>query len=115
LADAYVELVPQDGQKYTPGATTDANGNAVMLTYGFPGAPAGKYKITVSKTIEDDFVTGTNDYGEQVTVPTNAYRLVDDRYFRADTTLHEIEVTTQKKQSTTIDVGEAVRVKLQQY
>ena len=83
-----------------------------MLTYGYPGAPAGKYKILVSKTIEDDFVYGLNEYGEQAVVSSNKYQMVDSDYSKADTTPHEVEVATKGKTQTTIDVGAPIRVRM---
>ena len=112
MQGAYVELVSPNGQKYRPSAPADVNGNAVMMTYGHAGAPAEKYKILVSKVIEDDIVYGPDDYGGQTQVVSfNRYKLVADLYADAEKTPHEIEVT-KKKTQTTIDVGEAVRVKM---
>ena len=111
LEGALVELGSPDSQKYNASGTTDASGNAMIMTYGHSGAPVGKYKILVSKIIEDDIVYGTNVYGEQTIDSFNRYKLVDDRYSNMESTPHEIEVTTKKTQ-TTIDVGEAVRKKL---
>jgi len=113
LEGAYVELVSQDAQKYRPSAAADASGKATLLTYGFPGAPAGKYKITVRKTIEDDIVYRIDEYGEQSVASSNRYELVDDRYHDAKQTPHEIEITS-KKVDITIDVGAAVRKKMAQ-
>ena len=49
LEEARVEFHTEGEQKYVPAAYTDASGIAVMQTHGFPGAPAGKYKITLSE------------------------------------------------------------------
>jgi hypothetical protein len=114
LADAFVEFVPTspDSQKYRPSAMTDANGNAVMLTYGFPGAPAGTYKILVLKVIDDDIVMGTDEYGGQAVVSSNRYETVNARYSDAAQTPHEIEVTARGRTQTAIDVGDPVRVRM---
>ena len=112
LEGAYVELVSPEAQKYRPSATTDASGNAVMKTYGFPGAPAGKYKILVSKMIEDDIVYGTDEYGGRAVVSSNKYQMVNSDYSKADTTPHEVEVAAKGKTQTTIDTGEPVRVRM---
>jgi len=111
LADAYVELISPDVQKYRPSAPTDASGNAVMLTYGHPGVPAGTYTILVSKTIEDDIVYKTDEYGERVVASSNNYKTVEDRYSNPETTPHSIEITS-KSARITIDVGKAVRNKM---
>jgi len=116
LDDANVELVSTspDTQKYRPSATTDANGIAVIMTYGFPGAPAGTYKILVRKMIEDDIVYGTDEYGEQRVASSSRYQVVGDRYFNAEATPHEIEVTPRGRTQITIDVGEPVRVRVRE-
>ena len=111
LADAYVELVSPDVPKYRPSATTDASGNAAILTYGYPGAPAGKYKILVRKNVEDDIVYGKDAYGEQFVVSSNIYKLVEDNYADVEKTPHEIEITS-KKSRVTVDVGTAIRNKI---
>jgi len=110
LEGAYVELISPDAQKYRPSATTNENGKASLLTYGHSGAPAGKYKILVKKTIEDDIVYSTDEYGTQSIASSNRYELVDDLYHDATKTPHEIEVTS-KTIEVTIDVGTAVRKK----
>jgi len=110
LSGAFVALVSLEPQKYRPTAVTDADGNAVMLTYGHPGAPAGRYKIVVRKTIEDNIVMGINEYGEQAVISSNRFETVYARYSNAETTPHEIEVTTRGRTRITIDVGEPVRV-----
>ena len=114
LEGAYVELVSPDAQKYRPSAVTDASGNAGMLTYGHSGTPAGTYKILVRKTIEDDIVMGTDEYGGQAVVSSNRYETVGDRYSNVETTPHEIEVTSRGRTQITIDVGEPVRVRIRQ-
>lgn len=110
LADALVELVPQDSIPYSPSSMTDSDGDAVLKTYGFSGAPAGKYKIVVRKTIEDDIVHGTDEYGNQAVVSSTRYNLVEDTYTQAKQTPHEIEVASNSKGTKlTIDVGKAIR------
>ena len=83
-----------------------------MLTYGYPGAPTGTYKILVRKGIEDDIVYGTDEYGEQVVASSNTYHLVDAKYANAEQTPHEVEVATKKTEKT-VDVGDPVRVRIQ--
>ena len=116
LAEALVEFHAESEQKYRPSAFADVEGNAVMRTYGFPGVPAGKYKITISKTIEDDFVYRTGDTDEQIIVSSNTYKTVEDLYSSVETTPHEIEITsTSKGKPVTLDVGEAMRTKIRKY
>ena len=50
---ASVTFCPESGggDAYTPGGTTDSNGEAVLQLNGrYPGAPLGSYKVTVRKT-----------------------------------------------------------------
>ena len=108
---AFVEFHAKGEQKYRPATYTDADGNAVMQTYGFPGVPAGKYTITVRKNIDDDIVYRTDEAGIEVIVSSNTYKLVDDKYSKVETSPHEIEMTS-KKVLVSIDVGEAVRTKM---
>ena len=112
LEGAYVELVSPDVQTYRPSATTGVDGDAVISTYGYPGAPEGKYKIIARKSIEDDIVHGTDEYGEKAVVSSNRYNVIQDTYGDVKKTPHEIEVTKDKKGvKVTVDVGDAIRVK----
>jgi len=112
LEGAFVELVLMpDGQKFRPSAATDANGNAEILTYGFVGAPVGRYKILIRKSIDDNIVYGTNEYGERVEISADRFMVIAERYSRIETTPHEVEVTTRRTQLT-VDVGEAVRIRV---
>ena len=110
LEEARVELHSEGEQKYVPTAYTDASGIAVMQTHGFSGAPAGKYKITVSKNIEDDVVYQIGEEGEQVVASYNVYKTVDDQHSSASTTPHEVEVG-RKTSRMEVNVGDAVKNK----
>ena len=108
LGDAIVELRPEDAQKYRPTAITNAEGKAVMGTYGYPGAPVGKYKIVVSKIIEDNVVDRIDEFGKRVVMSRDRYQVVEDRFSKPETSPHEIEITSKRVQ-TEIDVGNPVR------
>ena len=58
---AFVRLLPDDpAMPWSCGATTDAGGEAVIKTIGqYPGAPAGRYKVLISK-LETPPTTGTD-------------------------------------------------------
>lgn len=100
LAEAAVELAAVgEGVKYRSSSFTDASGRAVMSTYGFPGVPAGKYKVIVKKTLVDGTVE---------------YRTVEAEYSDAETTPYEIEVTGKGKSAATFDVGKAIKIELPQ-
>jgi len=98
---AAVRLVPQDGNPWVSGGTTDASGNAVFVTHGkYAGVPVGKYKITVSKDeVESDEMLRSSFYSS-----------VDLVYTVESTTPLEIEVVAGKNVPQTFDLGKQVRV-----
>ena len=113
FSGAYVELVSSEPSTYRASATTDERGIATLMTYGFPGAPAGKYKIIVRKSVDDDIVYGTDVYGEQTILALNRYSVIESRYGNAEQTPHEIEITSgSRRTQVMIDVGNAVRVRI---
>jgi len=57
LADAFVMLYTDNmaDAKWTVGGRTDAEGKAMIVTHGqFHGAPAGKFKVCVTKSEESE-------------------------------------------------------------
>jgi len=111
LEGAIVEFHALTDQKYRPSAYTDTAGNAVILTYGFSGAPAGKYKVTVTRNIDANHVYRANTDGEQVLLSYDIYKTVEDLYSSVETTPLEIEIISRKVQKT-FDIGEGINVKL---
>ncbi|MDR2641985.1 MAG: hypothetical protein LBC74_04250 [Planctomycetaceae bacterium] len=90
---------------------TNAEGKAVISTYGFAGAPIGKYKVIVRKNVDDDLVYGTNSTGGKEVVAFKIYRTVEPQFSDVKTTPHEIEITgKEKKVEATFDVGKAIKV-----
>ncbi|MDR1960502.1 MAG: hypothetical protein LBQ54_15940 [Planctomycetaceae bacterium] len=115
LEEASVELVAadQNNAKYKSLSITDAEGRAVMSTYGFKGVPAGKYKVAVTKTLTDDVVYKENEAGGKDLVSYKTYRTVEPQFSDAKTTPHELEITGKdKKPEVTFDVGKAVKKQL---
>ncbi|MDR0337760.1 MAG: carboxypeptidase-like regulatory domain-containing protein [Planctomycetaceae bacterium] len=114
LAEAMVEFVPVDSSnaKYRAASITDENGKVSMKTYGFPGVPIGKYKVVVSKNIQDDLVYAYNPSTEQKEIVSfKKYQMVDPQYSSAETTPHEIEITDKKrKEQYVFDVGKTVKI-----
>ncbi|MFG0262836.1 MAG: carboxypeptidase regulatory-like domain-containing protein, partial [Novipirellula sp. JB048] len=56
LADATVTLYPEDPalRRWAVGGVTDENGTATLRTHvKFPGAPAGRFKVMVNKTVTE--------------------------------------------------------------
>ena len=95
---------------YLPSGITNESGKAVLSTYGFNGVPAGTYKVTVRKTVVEDVKQVTDAYGDLVDDGGVEYRTVDFKFSNANTTPHEIEVTTGKGTTqATFDVGKPIK------
>jgi len=112
LAGASVQLVPADpsSNKWVSGGTTDADGNAEIKTHGkFPGAPAGKYKVTISKTLTEDLNPEADANDPMAEKKTKIYDLVDLKFGAAATTTAEIEVVAGSNSPEPIDVGAAIK------
>jgi len=102
LADAIVSLKSLDNANiWAVGGTSDTQGAVKVMTAGdFPGAPAGQYKVTVIKTETE--VNGK--------IKTD-YSVIDQKLISSTTTLLEVDVTPGKN-TATLDVGKAVRIKV---
>lgn len=116
LEGANVTLITDDSalQRWPCGGNTNAEGIAKLNTYGFDGAPAGQFRVTVSK-IE---TTGAQDQEASIqamqqgaSAPAEeSFDLVDPIYKNLDKTPLTIEVAASKEGTTQeFDVGEAVR------
>ncbi|WP_442507783.1 carboxypeptidase regulatory-like domain-containing protein [Novipirellula sp. SH528] len=109
LVGASVQLVSTDPVlgKWVSGGSTNDKGEVVVMTHGnFEGAPAGKFKVTVNKTLTDGQVAG-NDPG--VSSPVKMYDLVDAKYRNLTTTPIEVEIAAGENKLDVIDVGAAVK------
>ncbi|MDR1484624.1 MAG: carboxypeptidase-like regulatory domain-containing protein [Planctomycetaceae bacterium] len=110
---ATVELIAQDtnNAKYVPLQYTNDNGTAVMTTYSFAGVPAGKYKVVVTKYVEEETTVKDEDTGENIIVGGAKYRMIEPIYSDAKTTPLEIEITEKDRNNKqTFDVGKAIKV-----
>jgi hypothetical protein len=116
LAEAIVSLVPPDQSnwKWRSSGKTNAKGVATIMTYGFVGSPAGSYKVTVVKTVDEDPVYITNSNNEkQVSSYESVYTLVEEQYSKPEKTPLEINVPESSKGVTaTFDVGKTTKIKL---
>jgi len=124
LPDAQVILSSADGSvTWTVGGTTDASGVAKLVTHGqYPGAPAGKFKVTVTKQERpvskidptgkspEEFAAEQARAGEDLT----AYDLVDRQFASASTTPALVELSAASP-SATVDVGKSVRIKISEH
>jgi hypothetical protein len=124
LVDAVVMLQsPEVGQQWFPMGTTDQTGTAVMFTNGrYRGAPAGVYKVLISKlTFErgnhgpappEDTPAYSVWLERMSNVSGTTYTLIEPQYNDAKQTPHEIEVKSKGKNAMTVDVGQAVKIKM---
>ena len=122
LAGALVRLLPLDGSDWFAVGMTDASGKATFFTMDrFKGAVPGKYKVIVNKTEDDPGEPLPPEYQRGQPVPPEvlrglrpaaSYYLVEEQY-RSETTTLEIEVS-KGTQSHTVDVGTAVRIKIEE-
>lgn len=120
LADAGVTLTALEAanSQWSLGGTTDSKGVLRVQTQGFNGAPAGNYKVVVSKTETEgtaEVVEITNhDAPPPTTNNTKSFYLVDKKYRSAGTTDLTLEVKAGKN-AETYDLGVAVREEIPVY
>lgn len=114
LAGASVRLVPNGASSswYTGGTTND-QGIAEVHTHGkFSGAPAGKYKLVVTKFETPSATSSTLENLNQPTSKDATYDLVDPKFGNPSKTTLELEVT-EGQADHEFDLGPAVHVKRQ--
>lgn len=110
LADASVQLVPLDAtaSRWVSGGSTDESGDVQIKTLGeFSGAPAGKYKVTITKSISEGDAGDPNDPG--ATSTQKLFHVVDLKFRAVDTTPAEIEVAAGSNSPDPIDVGASIK------
>ncbi|MBQ1278652.1 MAG: carboxypeptidase regulatory-like domain-containing protein [Thermoguttaceae bacterium] len=125
LADAMITLQSADGSsKWSSGGTTDATGVATIVTHGqYKGAPTGKYKVAVSKTVGEGTPPPPKPYDAESERVYNEYIasgatyteffVVDPQFRLVDTTPLELEVVDGKN-DLEVNVGEAVHEEISQ-
>ena len=131
LQDAKIILSSADGQnsRWPAAGKTDANGRAVIVTYGqFNGLPDGQWKIVIDKTVSEDedgnpvLPLTRPAPGQQLTEEEKAalyaerlerkymtillYSTVPLEYTEAETTT--LQFTQKGKTEQTFDLGEPV-------
>ncbi|MCL2118808.1 MAG: hypothetical protein FWH27_10330 [Planctomycetaceae bacterium] len=123
--DAIVSLYPADGSRtqWSSGARTNAQGVARIKTHGqFDGAPEGKYKVVVKKTVAEGEAPppmgvdaeSQRIYDEYMSSGNTQklFRVVDSQFDSAKTTPLEIEVSPQKLNASSVDIGATVKVEI---
>ncbi|MDD3589427.1 MAG: carboxypeptidase regulatory-like domain-containing protein [Thermoguttaceae bacterium] len=125
LADATVNLKSLDpSTAWTCGGVTDAKGVATLVTHGqYKGAPVGKYKVSVSKTVGEGTPPPPSPIDEESARKYKEYQdsgatyeefdVVDTKFSIIETTPLEVEVV-KGKNDLAVDVGEAVRIPVRQ-
>ena len=126
LPGAAVTLLPQDTAlaRWPAGGITDSSGKVAVHTYStYAGAPAGTFKVTVSKTTTEGDPRpthpGANATAEQLRAYDRAmktgkfevFQVVAAEHRMANTTKLSIDVTSSGPNEFTLDVGPAVKEK----
>lgn len=123
LPGAKVALISSDSSvKWTVGGTTDEQGVAKLVTHGqYPGAPAGSYKVTVSKREEPQFknqepAPGQSDeefMAARAAENVSAHQLVALKYGKSGTTDLSVAISKESP-AASVDVGTSVRIPIQE-
>jgi len=114
LPGAVINLVSADGSiKWVVGGGTNGQGIAKLFTQGdFPGAPAGNYRVTITKTVLEDAPTQEQLSNPNYSGPMGTdYDYVDLQYKSQKSTPLTIEITSGKN-TKEFDVGKAIREKV---
>ena len=121
LEGADIRLVPEDRQLgWTSNGKTDASGKAKISTHtGFAGAPAGTFKVLVSKMemspsqvpeiTKDASPAERAEYANKISAEKRIrYTLVKREFDDVKATPHSITIAIGKNEAT-FDVGEAIK------
>lgn len=126
LAGATVTLFPEDTalSRWPVGGLTDENGKASLVTYGkYQGAPAGKFKVMVNKTVSEgdpipeapaQHASPEERAAYDRAIKTGSFevfQVVAEEYRTAARTSLSVEIAASGPNEFTLDVGEAVKEK----
>ena len=115
LEGAVVTLTPKEGNaQWIVGGRTDVKGVAKILTQmKYSGAPAGNYKVRISKTVtEFGPPAPPKSEDQEGDTPSTTFTLIPLKFDDVRETPHEITITDGGKNTAAFDVGAAVREKI---
>jgi len=119
LAGATVSLRPTDLSigDWAIGGKTDENGVVELLTHGYRGAPAGTFKVVVTKTVMEgtdarDEAMQRGDIAAAQRVQLRLWSYVREEYGNLERTPLEVEITKETR-TLSVDAGPAIRTALQ--
>ena len=114
LEGASITLVPENKEmtKWLAGGTTDEKGECVVRTLSrFNGAPAGKYKVIVQKTVIEG--GGSEEVSDQAGGggggSVKSFHLVGQKFRDPNTTPLEIDIVDGTNPKVTLDTEKPVR------
>ena len=126
LADASVTFIPENASlaRWPVGAVSNANGEAELKTFAkFSGAPAGKFKVIVNKSVTEGAAVPEHPGGsatpEQMREYDKAmksggfqvYDVVESKYRSQKTSPLEVEVVATGPNDFPLEAGAAVKEK----
>lgn len=91
----------------TSSNASNEKGEAIMVTYGFPGAQQGKAKVVIKKLVTEGG-GDSEEYGEAGSIGQD-FNTIDPKYGSVDTTDLTIEIGKENV-AQTFDVGPAVHI-----
>ena len=108
LEQAGVDLLADDPAiaRWPAGGTTDEKGQCRIYTYGLPGAPEGKFKVTVSKTVTEGEAASVSDPLGKST--QKVFQLVESVYTSEKTPL-TLDFQAGQKEPVRLEVGKKVK------
>lgn len=117
LADANVTLITDDSSllRWPCGGNTDENGIARLNTYGFDGAPAGQFRVTVFKTeTEGESPEQAAQMMQEGTVDASkTFDLIDPIYKNQNKTPLVVEVLpTKENPIPEFNIGKSVKTEI---
>lgn len=126
LAGATVSLFPEDPAltRWPVGGITDDNGTATLVTYGkYQGAPAGKYKVMVNKTVSEgdpipeppaQDASPAERAAYDRAIKTGSYEIfqvVAEEYRTANKTPLTVDIAANGENAFPLDIGASVKEK----